>query len=249
MRALKLCVRRLVFMDNLGLGKVLLVEDDEKLAGLIANFLSQHGFEVLTVHRGDVALSAFLEFKPKLVVLDLMLPGQSGLHVCREIRAVSDTPIVILTAKEDDLDHILGLESGADDYVIKPIKPAVLLARLRALQRRQVTEPAAQRGALQFGVLSIDRSSREVRLGGEPIELTTMEFELLWLLAGSAGNTLSRDDILNRMRGIEFDGLNRSVDVYISKLRHKLKDNPREPVCIKTVWGKGYLFNPFAWEI
>ncbi|KTC34741.1 MAG: winged helix-turn-helix domain-containing protein [Pseudomonas sp.] len=236
-------------MDNLGLGKVLLVEDDEKLAGLIANFLSQHGFEVLTVHRGDVALSAFLEFKPKLVVLDLMLPGQSGLHVCREIRAVSDTPIVILTAKEDDLDHILGLESGADDYVIKPIKPAVLLARLRALQRRQVTEPAAQRGALQFGVLSIDRSSREVRLGGEPIELTTMEFELLWLLAGSAGNTLSRDDILNRMRGIEFDGLNRSVDVYISKLRHKLKDNPREPVCIKTVWGKGYLFNPFAWEI
>ncbi len=236
-------------MDNLGLGKVLLVEDDEKLAGLIASFLSQHGFEVLTVHRGDVALSAFLEFKPKLVVLDLMLPGQSGLHVCREIRAVSDTPIVILTAKEDDLDHILGLESGADDYVIKPIKPAVLLARLRALQRRQVPEPAAQRGALQFGVLSIDRSSREVRLRSEPIELTTMEFELLWLLAGSAGNTLSRDDILNRMRGIEFDGLNRSVDVYISKLRHKLKDNPREPVCIKTVWGKGYLFNPFAWEI
>ncbi|MCU7646927.1 winged helix-turn-helix domain-containing protein [Pseudomonas piscis] len=236
-------------MDNLGLGKVLLVEDDEKLAGLIANFLSQHGFEVLTVHRGDVALTAFLEFKPKLVVLDLMLPGQSGLHVCREIRAVSDVPIVILTAKEDDLDHILGLESGADDYVIKPIKPAVLLARLRALQRRQVPEPAAQRGALEFGVLNIDRSSREVRLAGEPVELTTMEFELLWLLASSAGKTLSRDDILNRMRGIEFDGLNRSVDVYISKLRHKLKDNPREPACIKTVWGKGYLFNPFAWEI
>lgn len=249
MRALKSCVRRLVFMDNLGLGKVLLVEDDEKLAGLIANFLSQHGFEVLTVHRGDVALAAFDEFKPKLVVLDLMLPGQSGLHVCREIRAVSDVPIVILTAKEDDLDHILGLESGADDYVIKPIKPAVLLARLRALQRRQVPEPAAQRGALEFGVLSIDRSSREVRLGGELVELTTMEFELLWLLASAAGKTLSRDDILNRMRGIEFDGLNRSVDVYISKLRYKLKDNPREPACIKTVWGKGYLFNPFAWEI
>ncbi|NBF06462.1 response regulator [Pseudomonas sp. Fl5BN2] len=236
-------------MDNLGLGKVLLVEDDEKLAGLIAHFLSQHGFEVLTVHRGDVALAAFLEFKPKLVVLDLMLPGQSGLHVCREIRAVSDTPIVILTAKEDDLDHILGLESGADDYVIKPIKPAVLLARLRALQRRQVPEATTPRGALEFGVLSIDRSSREVRLSGEPIELTTMEFELLWLLASAAGKTLSRDDILNRMRGIEFDGLNRSVDVYISKLRNKLKDNPREPVCIKTVWGKGYLFNPFGWEV
>ncbi len=249
MRAHKLCVHRLANMENLGLGKVLLVEDDEKLAGLIAHFLSQHGFEVLTVHRGDIALAAFLEFKPKLVVLDLMLPGQSGLHVCREIRAVADTPIVILTAKEDDLDHILGLESGADDYVIKPIKPAVLLARLRALQRRQVPETTTLRGALAFGVLSIDRNSREVRLAGEPVELTTMEFELLWLLASAPGKTLSRDDILNRMRGIEFDGLNRSVDVYISKLRGKLKDNPREPVCIKTVWGKGYLFNPFAWEV
>lgn len=110
-------------MENLGLGKVLLVEDDEKLAGLIAHFLSQHGFEVRVVHRGDEALAAFLDFKPKIVVLDLMLPGQSGLHVCREIRSVSDTPIVILTAKEDDLDHILGLESGADDYVIEQYAP------------------------------------------------------------------------------------------------------------------------------
>ena len=127
-----------VVMDNLGFGKVLLVEDDERLATLIAHFLEQHGYEVRAVHRGDLAVAAFLEFQPKVVVLDLMLPGQSGLHVCREIRSVSDTPIVILTAKEDDLDHILGLESGADDYVIKPIKPPALLARLRALQRRQI---------------------------------------------------------------------------------------------------------------
>ena len=235
-------------MENLGLGKVLLVEDDEKLAGLIAHFLAQHGFDVRVVHRGDLALAAFLDFKPKIVVLDLMLPGQSGLHVCREIRTVSDTPIVILTAKEDDLDHILGLESGADDYVIKPIKPPVLLARLRALQRRQSPEPTV-RGAVEFGRLSIDRSCRVVSLGDEQIDLTTMEFELLWLLASNAGKILSRDDILNRMRGIAFDGLNRSVDVYISKLRGKLNDNPREPVCIKTIWGKGYLFNPFAWEV
>lgn len=239
---------RLTFMDNQGLGKVLLVEDDERLAALIAHFLSQHGFEVMTVLRGDLALAAFLDFKPTIVVLDLMLPGQSGLQVCREIRSVSETPIVILTAKEDDLDHILGLESGADDYVIKPIKPPVLLARLRALQRRQVPETTV-RGSLEFGNLSIDRSCREVRLAGEGIELTTMEFELLWLLASAAGKILSRDDILNRIRGIAFDGFNRSVDVYISKLRGKLKDNPREPVCIKTIWGKGYLFNPFAWEL
>ncbi len=237
-----------VVMDNLGFGKVLLVEDDERLATLIAHFLEQHGYEVRAVHRGDLAVAAFLEFQPKVVVLDLMLPGQSGLHVCREIRSVSDTPIVILTAKEDDLDHILGLESGADDYVIKPIKPPVLLARLRALQRRQMPE-AGVVSALEFGRLSIDRSCREVRLAGEIIEMTTMEFELLWLLASAAGKTLSRDDILNRMRGIAVDGLNRSVDGYTSKLRNKLKDNPREPVGIKTVWGKGDLRNQFAWEL
>ena len=124
-------------MENLGLGKVLLVEDDEKLAGLIAHFLSQHGFEVRVVHRGDKALAAFLDFKPKMVVLDLMLPGQSGLHVCREIRNVSDTPIVILTAKEDDLDHILGLESGADDYVMKTLTQYLQKLGQRYLQPGQ----------------------------------------------------------------------------------------------------------------
>lgn len=235
-------------MESSGLSKVLLVEDDKKLAALVAHFLSQHGFEVLTIHRGDEAVAAFLDFKPNIVVLDLMLPGLSGLQVCREIRSQSDTPIVILTAREDDLDHILGLESGADDYVIKPIKPPVLLARLRALQRRQVADPHV-RGSLEFGALVIDRSCREVRLAGELIELTTMEFELLWLLGSMAGQVLSRDDILNRLRGIAFDGTNRSVDVHVSKLRNKLRDNPREPTCIKTIWGKGYLFNPFGWEL
>ncbi|WP_460422492.1 winged helix-turn-helix domain-containing protein [Pseudomonas sp. ZL2] len=235
-------------MESPGLIKVLLVEDDLKLAGLVAHFLAEHGFEVHCVHRGDQALEAFVHFKPALVVLDLMLPGLSGLQVCRAIRSQAATPIVILTAREDDLDHILGLESGADDYVIKPIKPPVLLARLRALQRRQGSEPLG-RDSLRFGNLSIDRASREAHLGDEPIELSTMEFELLWLLASAAGQTLSRDDILNRLRGIAFDGFNRSVDVYVSKLRGKLRDNPREPVCIKTVWGKGYLFNPFAWKL
>jgi len=233
--------------EGSGPGKVLLVEDDEKLSGLIAHFLSQHGFQVREVHRGDLARQAFVEFQPAMVVLDLMLPGQDGLQVCREIRALSDTPIVILTAREDDLDHILGLESGADDYVIKPIKPPVLLARLRALQRRHVPQ-ASPGGALVFGELKIDPVCREVTLEGEALDFTTMEFDLLQLLADNAGVILSRDDILNKMRGIDFDGMNRSVDVYISKLRSKLNDTPREPVRIKTVWGKGYLFNPFAWE-
>lgn len=235
-------------MDSPGLIKVLLVEDDLKLASLIAQFLSQHGFEVHCVHRGDEALAAFEQVRPTLVLLDLMLPGLSGLQICRSIRSQSATPIVILTAREDDLDHILGLESGADDYVIKPIQPPVLLARLRALQRRQAGE-GSEREGLEFGRLSIDKASRVVRLGDEVIELSTMEFEMLWMLASAAGQILSRDDILNRLRGIAFDGLNRSVDVYVSKLRSKLHDNPREPLCIKTIWGKGYLFNPFGWEV
>lgn len=228
--------------------KVLLVEDDLKLAGLVAQFLAQHGFDVHCVHRGDEAVQAFERCRPGLVVLDLMLPGLSGLQVCRAIRSQADTPIVILTAREDDLDHILGLESGADDYVIKPIQPPVLLARLRALQRRKGGDSGG-RDSLEFGRLSIDKASREVRLGDEVVELSTMEFELLWMLASAAGQILSRDEILSHLRGIAFDGLNRSVDVYVSKLRSKLRDNPREPLCIKTIWGKGYLFNPFGWEV
>ncbi|AZD22380.1 Transcriptional regulatory protein rstA [Pseudomonas chlororaphis subsp. aurantiaca] len=236
------------FMDNLDLVNVLLVEDDRKLAALIAEFLLRHGFEVQVVHRGDQALAAFIEFKPNVVLLDQMLPGQNGLQVCREIRNLSDTPIVILTAKGDDRDHVLGLESGADDYVIKPFKPSVLLARLRALQRR-LAQNSTTLDVLEFGRLSIDRGCRVVSLADEKINLTTMEFELLWVLASAEGKLLSRDDILNRIRGIPFDGFNRSVDVYISKLRGKLNDNPRDPVCIKTIWGKGYVFNPFAWEV
>ncbi|AIS12965.1 transcriptional regulator [Pseudomonas chlororaphis subsp. aurantiaca] len=235
-------------MDNSDLVNVLLVEDDQKLAALVASFLHQHGFAVRVVHRGDLALAAFSECKPDVVLLDQMLPGQNGLQVCRAIRQLSDTPIVILTAKGDARDQVLGLESGADDYVVKPFKPSVLLARLRALQRRlvqHVTKP----DVLEFGRLSIDRDCRVVSLADERINLTTMEFELLWVLASAQGKLLSRDDILNRLRGIAFDGFNRSVDVYISKLRSKLNDNPRDPTCIKTIWGKGYVFNPFAWEV
>ncbi|MCE6982172.1 DNA-binding response regulator, partial [Pseudomonas frederiksbergensis] len=132
---------------------------------------------------------------------------------------------------EDDLDQMLGLEAGAYDYLIRLIKPPVLRARLRALQRRKGSDPS-ERDSLEFGRLSIDRASREARLGQQVIELSTMEFELLWLLASSAGQILSRDDILSHIRGIAFDGLNRSVDVYVSKLRNKLHDNPREPLCI-----------------
>ena len=228
--------------------KILVVEDDQRLASLMQTFLQQNGLQVRLESNGLQAEASCRDFQPDLMVLDLMLPGMDGFAICRAVRPWFKAPILMLTAKQSDIDQVLGLELGADDYVIKPIKPPVLLARLRALQRRQVPDSSVV-SLLEFGHLRIDRSCREVRLAGELVELTTMEFELLWLLASAAGKTLSRDDILSRMRGIAFDGLNRSVDVYISKLRGKLNDNPREPMCIKTVWGKGYLFNPFAWEL
>ncbi|MFV0457020.1 MAG: response regulator [Pseudomonas sp.] len=235
-------------MDNGHVCKLLLVEDDRRLSRLIREFLEQNGFEVMPVYRGDEALSLVTGFIPQVVILDLMLPGLSGLHLCREIRRQTDVPVLMLTAREDSLDQILGLESGADDYVVKPVEPLVLLARLRALLRRQ--QPSGGQGdCLTFGALSIDRSQREVRLGGCTVELSTMEFELLWLLASAAGRVLSRDEILNCIRGIDFDGQNRAVDVCVSKLRGKLADNPREPIRIKTVWGRGYLFNPAGWSL
>lgn len=227
--------------------KVLIVEDDLKLARLIGNFLEQHGFEVAEAHRGDGAAEVFARFMPHVTILDLMLPGKDGLQVCRDLRQITSAPILMLTAREDDIDQILGLESGADDYVTKPVEPRVLLARIRALLRRHalVTVPPERR---VFGELVIDHSARIASLGGQQADLSTSEFELLWLLADRAGQVLSRDEILNALRGIEFDGLDRSVDVCVSKLRKKLNDDPRQPRRIKTVWGKGYLFSPTDWE-
>ncbi|CAB3842839.1 MULTISPECIES: response regulator [Achromobacter] len=227
--------------------KALLVEDDPKLSRLIAQFLEQHGFHVAQAYRGDHAVEAFRRHDPAITILDLMLPGRDGLQVCRDLRAFSSAPILMLTAREDDLDQILGLESGADDYVIKPVEPRVLLARVRALLRRhsQLDEPPER---LEFGPLVIDRRTRAVVHAGSEVDLTTMEFEMLWALASQAGQVLTRDDLLNAVRGIEFNGLDRSVDVCVSKLRRKLDDDPRDPARIKTVWGKGYLFSPKAHE-
>lgn len=227
--------------------KILIVEDDLKLARLMAEFLQQHGFDVAMAHRGDTANALSESFSPHLTILDLMLPARDGLQLCRDIRSRSDTPILILSAREDDVDQILGLESGADDYVIKPVDPRVLLARVRALLRRRSNGLAAAE-RLEFGALVIDSRARIVKYQGRHLELATTEFELLWLLAQSAGQVLSRDAILNALRGIEFDGNDRSVDMCISKLRRKLNDDPRVPRRIKTVWGKGYLFSPLDWE-
>jgi DNA-binding response OmpR family regulator len=230
---------------------ILLIEDDARLAELTATYLGQNGLRVSVEARGDRALERFAQEKPRLVLLDLLLPGKDGLSICRELRRSYSVPILILTARDTEFDHVIGLESGADDYVMKPVEPMVLLARVRALLRRvERGGPAGERRAdLHLGALRISEASREVWLQGQPVPLTTQEFELLCLLARRAGELVSRDEVFRSMRGIDYDGLDRSIDGRVSKLRRKLGDDAAAPTRIKTVWGKGYLLVPDAWEV
>jgi two-component system, OmpR family, response regulator RstA len=228
---------------------ILLIEDDRRLAELTQTYLEQNGFRVAVESRGDQAVGRVTQLRPRLVLLDLMLPGADGLTICRELRNIDNTPILILTARDTDLDQVIGLEAGADDYVTKPVDPIVLLARTRALLRRaersNVTE---RRPDITLGKLTISETSREVWLHGEAVVLTTQEFELLALLARRAGQLVSREEVFRAMRGIDYDGLDRSIDGRISKLRRKLGDDATSPTRIKTVWGRGYLLVPDAWE-
>jgi len=226
--------------------RVMLVEDDARLAELVTEYLSGYEFAVELVTRGDAALDRFKELAPDVVVLDLMLPGLDGMVVCRQIRDQSDVPILILTAREDSYDEVSGLEQGADDFVNKPVQPRVLLARLRALMRRTQAKSGVDARVLQFGALRIVTSDRSVVWRGQPCVLSNTEYKLLLVLAEAAGRVLSRDALLKKMRGIEFDGLDRSIDNCISKLRRKFDDAESEK--IKTVWGEGYLFSPSAWN-
>jgi two-component system OmpR family response regulator len=225
--------------------RVLLVEDDPRLAELVTEYLSSYEFSVELVTRGDAALERFKSAAFDVVVLDLMLPGLDGMVVCRQIRSVSEVPILILTAREDTYDEVSGLEQGADDFVNKPVQPRVLLARLRALLRRTQLKAGDAR-VLEFGALRIVAEDRSVSWRGQPCVLSNTEYKLLLVLAEAAGRVLSRDELLKKMRGIEFDGLDRSIDNSISKLRRKFDDHAGDK--IKTVWGEGYLFSPSAWQ-
>lgn len=232
--------------------RILIVEDDERLASLSRDYLESNGMEVGVVGDGKLAISRIIKEQPDLVVLDLMLPGADGLEVCREVRGDYNNPILMVTARSEDVDQVLGLEMGADDYVAKPVRPRVLLARIRALLRRneqmnapvEVVVPANNDHAdrLVFDELLIDNGAREVRLRGEAVELTSAEYDLLWLLASNAGRILSRESIFEELRGIEYDGQDRSIDVRISRIRPKVGDDPMNPKRIKTVRSKGYLF-------
>ncbi|AOK04171.1 response regulator [Burkholderia sp. AU19243] len=239
--------------DNPLKHRVLLIEDDDRLARLVREYLDGYEFDVTVVRRGDLAVAAVREHRPALVILDLMLPHLDGMEVCRRMRAFTNVPVLILTARADVYDQVAGLEIGADDYVTKPIEPRVLVARARALLRRAqptVPDPHADTPAheLVFGELAISPPNRTVTWRGEPVELKTTEFNLLLILARAAGTVLSRDAILKQLRGIEFDGIDRSVDSGISKLRRRFEDASSEPQRIKTIWGRGYLFSPSAWD-
>jgi two-component system OmpR family response regulator len=223
--------------------RVMLVEDDARLAALVKEYLDDYDYQVDVVARGDLALDRFRSTQPDMVILDLTLPGIDGLVVCRQLRQLSPVPILILTAREDSFDEVSGLEQGADDYVNKPVQPRVLLARLRALQRRG-SAPASS--DVEIGALRISRADRAVFWRGAEVSMNSAEFKLFLILAEAAGKVQSRNDILVKMRGIEFDGLDRSIDNCISRLRRKFDDGGAER--IKTVWGEGYLFSPSAWE-
>jgi two-component system OmpR family response regulator len=229
--------------------RIMLVEDDARLAALIIEYLDAYEFTVDLVTRGDTALMHFHACMPDAIVLDLMLPGLDGMLVCRQIRELSKVPILILTAREDTYDEVSALEQGADDFVNKPVQPRVLLARLRALLRRTQTSPsgplAEDAPQLVFGALQIVLGDRSVFWRGQAIVLSNTEFKMLLVLAESAGKVLSRDTILKKLRGIEFDGLDRSIDNVISRLRRRFDDADSQK--IKTVWGEGYLFSPSAW--
>ncbi len=233
---------------------ILLVEDDERLAALIKEYLEQQGYNILLEYRGDKALDRIKKESPHMVILDLMLPGKDGLSVLKEARPDFAAPVLILTAREDDTDQIVGLELGADDYVQKPVDPGVLLARIRALFRRidhfseNSDQDSSEKEILKFGELEIHTNSRYVTLFNQPMELSTLEFDLLALLASEPGTVMDRDRLCQTVRGIEYDGLDRSIDVAISRLRKKLEDNPDKPFRIKTIWGSGYLFAQDAWE-
>ncbi|HEY6877011.1 MAG TPA: response regulator [Polyangiales bacterium] len=225
---------------------MLLVEDDQRLSELVRSYLDTHGFDVSVEYRGDRVFGRVQAERPDLVVLDVGLPGQSGFNVCKELRTVNSLPILILTARNSDIDQVLGLELGADDFVIKPVEPRVLLARIHALLRRTRAPLVHEQRKLRFGGLFIDTAAREVRLNDTEIPLSSNEFDLLLYLASHPGEIQSREKLFLQLYRREYDGVDRTLDVRISHLRRKLGDTG-EPERIKTVWGHGYLFVPGAW--
>jgi DNA-binding response OmpR family regulator len=221
---------------------VLIIEDDESLAAMLSEYLGVRGFEVTVRGTAADGLKLLRHDSFAALVLDIMLPDLDGFEVCRRVRAESDIPILMLTARGDELDRIVGLEIGADDYLPKPFNPRELLARLRAILRRRIFPGTPRTALLRFGRLEIDRDARMVRVDGTERLLTSYQFELLCVLAANAGRVMSRDALMDRVRGEDLEAFDRSIDVHISRLRATIEDDPRHPRRIITVRGAGYVF-------
>ena len=220
---------------------VLVVEDEASIASFVSLYLRNAGYDVKVAHSGGAALSQFESARPGLIVLDLMLPDMDGIEVCRRIRHSSDVPILMLTARDEDVDKIVGLEVGADDYLTKPFNPRELVARVKSILRRATPDRRERESAqIRHGRLVVDAGRREVKVGDDEIQLAPKEFELLWELLDHRGLVLTRDQLLERVWGYTFAGDTRTVDVHVRQLRRKLGD--ASPVV--TVWGVGYKVSP-----
>ncbi|NUO52518.1 MAG: response regulator transcription factor [Polyangiaceae bacterium] len=221
---------------------IVYIEDDEKLARLTAKYFESHGVRVTLASDPREGIACVLRTRPDVVLLDLMLPTMDGFEVCRQLRARTDTPILMVTARGEEADRVMGLEGGADDYIAKPFSARELLARVRAHARRARGRVGPALGLVRAGALEIDPASRKVTLRGADLVLTTYEFDLLRALAERAGRVLTREQLVDIVRGSADEAFDRSIDVHVSHLRKKLGDDPRNPRILKTVRGVGYLF-------
>ena len=221
--------------------EILIVDDDTRLSAMLSDYLTGNGFSVRSAATAGAGLAQLTRDPPDAVILDVMLPDLDGFETCRRIRAVSDVPILMLTAKGEETDRIVGLELGADDYLPKPFNPRELLARIRAILRRRIgTAPEGK--ILRFGRLEIDPASRMARIDGRDCMMTGHQFDLLVVLAENAGRTLTREQLIDRLKGQAFDAFDRSIDVHISRIRAAIEVDPKNPRRIVTVRGAGYVF-------
>ncbi len=223
---------------------IVYVEDDDRLARLTTQYLASHRIQVHLVTRGDLAVAEVLRIRPDVVLLDLMLPGIDGLEVCRQIRARLDVPIIMVTARTEEADRVIGLEGGADDYVSKPFQSRELLARIRAQARRGRGEAGPRAERIEVGALTIDTTTMVVTVNGAPVPLTTIEFSLLHALAQRAGRVLAREQLLQLLHGTSEEAFDRSIDVVVSRVRAKIEFDARNPRLLKTIRGVGYMLTP-----
>ena len=224
--------------------RVLVVDDEPVVLEVIERYLSREGYEVTTAADGDAGLREWAARRPHLVVLDLMLPSVSGMEICREIRRTDDTPIIMLTARGDEMDRIAGFEMGADDYLAKPFSPRELVARVKAVLKRSLTEVGLEGGTLHCGEIAADSVTRTVSVSGEESRLTNREFDLLWFFLTHAGRVFSREQLLEKVWQFKWVGDPSTVTVHVRRLRTKVERDPERPTHLKTVWGAGYRWDP-----